>query len=330
MAGFNKPFGLNEYVCTQNIFNYLSHNKNRTMQTFERIININGKNARYYDLSDLGQKAKDAKSTPAHFYGGNGFATGVYIPLLTKLSERFELSSLAMRGYWQDLPTLKKLTREQDADMLIDFLEKTQDKPVVGIGHSQGATATAIAAAKRPELFSQLYLIEPVTFTKPQKLMMDLMPAKLKISHEPFKSTLAKQAEWQSIEAYYDYLRAHRAFKRIDDNHLYIFAKNSLVQEEQKYRLLFTPEQELASYFDTPFVNDALKTLNNMALPYTILMGKPSIFISQKVRKVWKNLVPTTQIIELSDNGHLLPMEAPVQCANLIVKTFNDSVSGAA
>ena len=67
-----------------------------------------------------------------------------------------------------------------------------------------------------------------------------------------------------------------------------------------------------------------------MALPYTILMGKPSIFISQKVRKVWKNLVPTTQIIELSDNGHLLPMEAPVQCANLIVKTFNDSVSGAA
>lgn len=305
------------------------------MQTFERIMNINGKNARYYDLSalmdkDLMDKDKHTRGAPAHFYGGNGFATGGYLPLLTKLSERFELSSLALRGYWQDLPTLKKLTREQDAEMLIEFLEKTQDKPVVGIGHSQGATATAIAAAKRPELFSQLYLIEPVTFTKPQKLVMDLMPAKLKINYEPFKSTRAKQAEWQSIEAYYDYLRAHRAFKRIDDDHLYVFAKNSLVQEGQKYRLLFMPEQELASYFDTPFINDALKTLNHIALPYTLLIGKPSIFISQKVRKVWKNLVPTTQIIELSDNGHLLPMEAPVQCANLIVETFNDSVSGAA
>lgn len=300
------------------------------MQTFERIININGKNARYYDLSALIDEDKHTIGAPAHFYGGNGFATGGYLPLLTKLSERFELSSLALHGYWQDLPTLKKLTREQDAEMLIEFLEKTQDKPVVGIGHSQGATATAIAAAKRPELFSQLYLIEPVTFTKPQKLVMDLMPAKLKINYEPFKSTRAKQAEWQSIEAYYDYLRAHRAFKRIDDDHLYVFAKNSLVQEGQQYRLLFMPEQELASYFDTPFINDALKTLNHIALPYTLLIGKPSIFISQKVRKVWKNLVPTTQIIELSDNGHLLPMEAPVQCANLIVEIFNDSVSGAA
>ncbi|MEN6670056.1 hypothetical protein AAJP47_06755 [Psychrobacter sp. B38] len=94
------------------------------MQTFERIIDLEGKNARYYDLSDLGQKDKNAKSIPAHFYGGNGFAAGVYMPLLSKLSARFDISSLAMRGYWQDLPTLKKLTREQDAEVLIAFLEK--------------------------------------------------------------------------------------------------------------------------------------------------------------------------------------------------------------
>ena len=306
------------------------------MQTFERTMNLEGKNARYYDLSDLGQKDNNAKLPTAHFYGGNGFTTGVYLPLLTKLSERFELSSLAMRGYWQDLPTQKKLTREQDADMLIAFLEKTQEQPVVGIGHSQGATATAIAAAKRPDLFSQLYLIEPVTFTKSQKLVTDLIPDKLKTGQEPFKSTLAKQVQWQSIEAYYDYLRAHRAFKRIGDDHLYVFAKNSLIQDEEKgYRLLFSPKQELASYFDMPFVNDALKELNNIKLPYTLIIGKPSIFISQKVRNVWKNLVPPEQIIELSDNGHLLPMEVPVQCADLIIKTFNDvknsndSVSGA-
>lgn len=297
------------------------------MQIFERIININGKNARYYDLSDLIKSHKNTDATSAHFYGGNGFATGVYIPLLTKLSEQFNLSSLAMRGYWQDLPSLKKLTREQDAEALIKFLEKTQDKPVVGIGHSQGATATAIAAAKRPELFSQLYLIEPVTFTKSQKLMMDLMPDRLKIGQEPFKSTLTKQVKWQSIDTYYQYLRAHRAFKRIDNDHLYVFAKNSLIQNDEGYSLLFTPEQELASYFDTPFVNDALKKLNNMDFPYTIIMGKPSIFISHKVRKIWKNLVPSKRMIELSDNGHLLPMEAPEQCASIIVKNFNDTMS---
>ena len=296
------------------------------MQAFERAITLENKKARYYDLSALVNNNKNTPSSSAHFYGGNGFTAGVYLPLLTKLSEQFTITSLAMRGYWHDLPTVKKLTREQDADILIDFLEKTQDKPVVGIGHSQGATATAIAAVKRPELFSQLYLIEPVTLTKSQKLIIDLLPIRLKAGQEPFKSTQAKQAAWESVESYYNYLRAHRAFKRIDDDNLYVFAKNSLVENEQgQYSLLFAPEQELASYFDTPFVNDALKGLNALDVPYTIIVGKPSIFISDKVRKIWENLVPSERIIELSDNGHLLPMEAPKQCADIIVKAFNDS-----
>ena len=296
------------------------------MQAFERAITLENKKARYYDLSALVNNNKNTPSSSAHFYGGNGFTAGVYLPLLTKLSEQFTITSLAMRGYWHDLPTVKKLTREQDADILIDFLEKTQDKPVVGIGHSQGATATAIAAVKRPELFSQLYLIEPVTLTKSQKLIIDLLPIRLKAGQEPFKSTQAKQAAWESVESYYNYLRAHRAFKRIDDDNLYVFAKNSLIENEQgQYSLLFAPEQELASYFDTPFVNDALKGLNALDVPYTIIVGKPSIFISDKVRKIWENLVPSERIIELSDNGHLLPMEAPKQCADIIVKAFNDS-----
>lgn len=296
------------------------------MQAFERAMTLDDKKARYYDLSALVNNNEDAPLSPAHFYGGNGFTAGVYLPLLTELSEQFTINSLAMRGYWYDLPSVKKLTREQDADILIDFLEKTQDQPVVGIGHSQGATATAIAAAKRPELFSQLYLIEPVTFTKSQMLIMNSAPDDLKITQEPFKSTQAKQAQWESVESYYNYLRAHRAFKRIDDNNLYVFAKNSLIQNEQgQYNLLFTPEQELASYFDTPFVNGALKDLNTIGLPYTIIVGKPSMFISDKVRKVWQHLVPIERIIELSDNGHLLPMEAPEQCANIIMEAFNDS-----
>jgi len=294
------------------------------MQTFERTIKLDDKKARYYDLSALGNSDKNTSRTAAHFYGGNGFTTGVYLPLLTKLSEKFAITSLAMRGYWHDLPSEKKLTREQDADILIDFLERTQDIPIVGIGHSQGATATAIAAAKRPELFSQLYLIEPVTFTKSQTLMMNSAPDDLKVAQEPFKSTLAKQANWDSIESYYDYLRAHRAFKRIHDDHLYTFAKNSLIQNEQEqYNLLFAPEQELASYFDIPFVNDALKELNDLDVPYIIIVGKPSMFISNDVRKVWAHLVPADRIIELADNGHLLPMEAPESCADIIMKAFS-------
>ncbi len=303
-------------------------------EQFAKSISIDNKNARYYDLKDLtalknhsDNQSQINKPTnprlPAHFYGGNGFAVGVYQPLLSKLASQFDITSLAMRGYWYDLPTAKTLTREQDADMLIEFLQKTQNQPVIGIGHSQGATATAMACAKRPDLFSKLYLIEPVTFTKQQTLVYNLLPRWLKMSQEPFTSTLKKPTTWQSIEDYYQFLRSHRAYKRVSDEHLKIYATNSLEQRDDgQYELIFAPKQELANYFGTPYIDDALKQLNRLNMPYTLILGKPTIFVSDKVRKNWQGLVDDENIVTLAENGHLLPIENPEGCAEVILEDY--------
>lgn len=296
------------------------------MESFAKSIKINTQQARYYDLSTLIHSTEMSTRSLAHFYGGNGFTVGNYQPLLTELAHGFDISSLAMRGYWYDKPSSTRLTREQDADMLIKFLEQTQDEPVVGIGHSQGATATAIAAAKRPELFSQLYLIEPVTFTKSQTLIYDLLPRKLKITREPFKSTLTKQAIWSDVQAYYEHLRAQRAYRRINDTHLKAFAEQSLIKQANgSYALIFSPEQELANYFGTPYIDAALKDLNRLNLPYTLITGKPTLFISDKVRHNWQKFVSSTRMITMPKYGHLLPIEAPKLCAEVILQHFNNN-----
>ena len=328
------------------------------MESFAKRIEINAQQARYYQLQNLEQlpnldslenpdlsqtisssetlsqsqpinqlaprterlNAAATKRPPAHFYAGNGFAVGAYAPLLKELAAGFDLTSLAMRGYWYDKPSSRRLTRQQDAEMLIEFIEKTQNAPIIGIGHSQGATATAIAAAKRPDLFSQLYLIEPVTFTKTQTLIYDLLPRALKLQREPFKSTLNKQTIWPKIADFYQHLRSQRAYRRISDVHLQLFAHNSLVQQpDGSYALLFAPEQELANYFGTPYIDAALKQLR---CPYTLITGKPTLFISAKVRKNWQKFVPAERIICLPDYGHLLPMEAPQQVASVILEDY--------
>jgi len=288
------------------------------MDAFTRSITLSGKQARYYSLSQFNQPVESTMTqrAPAHFYGGNSFTVGTYMPLLSELTAEFDMNSLALRGYWYDKPQSRRLTREQDADMLIEFLEKTQDKPVVGIGHSQGATATAIAAAKRPELFSQLYLIEPVTFTKSQATLYNLLPRSVLLSQEPFKSTSTKQSTWSSTDDYYQSLRAQRAYKRISDTHLQIFAEQSLSKNtDGSYTLMFAPEQELANYFGAPHIDAALKKLS---CPYTLITGKPTLFISDKVRKKWRKFVPDGSLISLPDYGHLLPIEAPTLCARVI------------
>lgn len=290
------------------------------MEAFAKSIELNGQQARYYALTEL----VDSPSTTrpqAHFYAGNGFTAGAYTPLLKALATGFNPTSLAMRGYWYDKPQSRRLTRAQDADMLIEFLEKTQDAPIIGIGHSQGATATAIAAAKRPDLFSQLYLIEPVTFTKAQTLLYDLLPRTIKLTREPFKSTLTKQTIWRSVQTYYKHLRALRAYRRISDEHLQVFAEQSLIaQDDGGYTLIFAPEQELANYFGTPYIDAALKQLS---CPYTLITGKPTLFISDKVHKHWQTFIPAERIVSLPDYGHLLPMEAPKQCADIILENYS-------
>lgn len=288
---------------------------------FEQHVDLNGHDARYYDFQALAdEKGMPATKKPIlHFYGGNGFPVGVYQPLITELSRYFHVISLAMRGYWFDEPQDKVLTREQDADALIEFLEKTQSMPIIGIGHSQGATATAMAAAKRPDLFSALYFLDPVTFTKKQALLYSHVPKSILMTQEPFKSTQHKQADWSSIDAYYQHLRQNRAFRRISDAHLKIFAQNSLVPKANgEYTLLFKPEQELASYFGTPYITPALKQLNKLNVRYALILAKPSMFNSDKVRQSWKNIVPREQITLLKDYGHLVPMEAPEHCAKAI------------
>ena len=285
----------------------------------EQRINLNGKNAKYYNIKN------PTASQTAHFYGGNGFALGVYEPLLSDLAQHLNITALTMRGEWYDKPTETALTREQDADVLIEFLQKTQDKPVIGIGHSQGATATTIAAAKRPDLFSALYLLEPVTFTNQQGKLYSLVPRVVKIIREPFKSTQVKQADWHSVDAYYQFLRRHKAYKRISDEHLLTYAKNSLEAGEQgKLTLRFSPKQELANYFGTPLIMKPLQQLiADNKVPVQLIIGKPSMFISQQVRQMWDKFVPNEQITVLNDYGHLLPLEAPELCAKLIFQKLN-------
>lgn len=289
-----------------------------------RPITLFGKKARYYDFSLINKQPDHSERPLLHFYGGNGFPVGVYEPLLTQLSQPCHVVSLAMRGDWIEQPAARKLTREEDADLLIEFLQQTYDRPVVGVGHSQGATATAIAAAKRPDLFSKLYLLEPVTFTPSQKWLYDLIPRALKMTQEPFKSTLKKRNRWDSVQQYYQHLRAHRAFKRINDEHLYIFANNSLVlNQEGGYTLRFSREQELANYFGTPYITDALKALTTQRLPFILVLGKPTLFNSDQVRASWQHIIADEQIITLPDYGHLLPMEAPERCAQIIFSTLD-------
>lgn len=141
-------------------------------------LTIRGHLATYVDW----QNNHDKK---AHFYAANGYPVQVYEPLLKLLSEKFQLEALHNHAQWPNIGQPKHTVRWQTyANDLIHFLDSRQESshkaPIIGIGHSMGATSTIFAAAKRPDLFSQLILIEPAALTQTKSWLMNRIPLSLR------------------------------------------------------------------------------------------------------------------------------------------------------
>ena len=150
-----------------------------------RTITIRGFEARYLQLNKEGIEAV--------FYSANGFPLGTYSKFLEQLTSKFKLTCLSPRACW---PNIKKPPLQTNweiyADDLIAFVEQKYNEPIVVIGHSQGATATIIAASKRPELFKSLILIEPASVSIMLGYLVKFTPYFIKKHLQPLKSALQK------------------------------------------------------------------------------------------------------------------------------------------
>lgn len=257
-----------------------------------------------------------ASGEPLHFYGANGFPTGCYQELLNSLAQNYAVSTLFNRATWPHVSVPKKLHWQIYADDLIHFIETKIKQPVIGVGHSMGATATVFAAVKRPDLFSKLVLIEPAMTSPFLANVLKVAPFKLKKRIQPIKFTVGKPSYWESKQAFYDDCRRRHVFKRINDHNLALLAEHSLVDDEENaYRLAFPKIWEAKNYATAPSL---YKQLGQLAMPTTAIRGKPSLYFSQKSWQTWQSVSPTSHFLEDKNYGHLMPLESPTDCLALI------------
>jgi len=270
---------------------------------------IQNKEARFISIKSQGRNAV--------FYGANGFPIGTYSEFLKKLSPAFNLNCLSPRACWPNIgdPALQT-NWEMYADDLIAFVEQEYSEPILVIGHSQGATAAIIAASKRPELFKSLIVIEPASVSTLLGYIVKYTPYFIKKNFQPFKSGLQKQDKWESREVFYNYYRNHRAYKRFPDKVLKDYAEHGLKPlDKGTYTLTYSSKWETSNYTLAPTI---WKYLKKVKIPIKVIAGKPSLFFTDDVRAKWKKRSPNSTIEINKEFGHLFPLEAPEECANLI------------
>lgn len=285
-----------------------------SMDLIFKSTSIRGKGAQYLQLNEEG--------IDAIFYSANGFPLGTYSEFLKQLTPTYKLTCLSPRACWPNIgDPPRQINWEEYADDLIDFMDQKFNKPIVAIGHSQGATAIVIAASKRPDLFKSLVLIEPASISTLMAFLVKRIPYSLKKYFQPFKSGLEKQDIWESKEAFFDDCKINRAYRRINEKVLHDFVKYGLKPTDNgKFRLSYSAKWEASNYTLAPSI---WKYLRKIKIPIQVIAGKPSLFFTNKVRAKWSRRSSNSSLEVNEKFGHLFPLEAPEICAEMVRKEWN-------
>jgi len=248
------------------------------------------------------------------FSHANGFPASCYQYFLNFLAEKHELCYIEKLGHgaypidanWESL-----------TDELIDTIEQQQQQAVVGLGHSVGAVITLFAALKRPDLFSQIIIMEPPLFVGGIKRMVLKWAAKFRLNaYFPLVTRAKKRrTHFNSREEAYAYFKEKSLFRHFHRQCLYDYVLHGLQESKttKGYTLSFDAAVEHQIFRHTPY----RIAQTNLTIPTYFLYSKYKKVLSRS--DIWHLgvMFPSIQPIQF-DGGHLFPLEKPAETAAVI------------
>lgn len=245
-----------------------------------------------------------------HFAHANGFAATTY-RYLFELMPQVEVHYVEALGHgrhrlngdWHNL-----------ADEVIESVERCGKAPVVGVGHSLGAVVTLMAAAKRPDLFSKVVLLDPVLFARRKRWLIGLMRT-LGLGDRvgPIRRTLVRKWQFDSHDEAHRYFSDKSLFKDFHPRCFDDFVKHGLKPGNQGLELVFSPQVEAEIFRTLPIILPKTFAKVNGC----VLYGSRSDILKSVDLRWWRKHLPQFEMIPI-DGGHLFVQENPQQTAKVL------------
>lgn len=240
------------------------------------------------------------------FAHANGFNAETYRTLFQPLGESVRVLACDLRGHGMStLPTAEGLAKAWTVfrDDLIAALPRIATETVLLAGHSLGAVASLMAAARSVATVRALLLIEPV-----------LIPP-LRKGDEAGAGDLARRAErrrnaFPSFDAAFEAYRGRGIFAAWPDEVVADYLRGGLVDiGDGSLRLACQPEWEAAIFRGAP--HDTAPLAEKISCPVTIVVGTRNSSTSRQQLDVIRKRRPDTRILTVEGASHFLPMERP-------------------
>jgi pimeloyl-ACP methyl ester carboxylesterase len=249
------------------------------------------------------------------FLHATGFNARAYRTMLAPLGERFSVLALDLRGHGRtDLPPRRfgYTSWTRHGNDLIALLERHFTAPVTLAGHSMGATAGLLAAAKRPDLIASLALIEPVFLPAAWRafVRLPLGPLLARLAFPLAVSAARRRARFASHELAARAFAGRGAFKSFSPDMIADYVADGLVEDKRGgFKLACAPAYEAATYCAQR--HDPWSALRKVSCPLVVLLaGKRSTCPPAAARRI-ALLQPNARIAVVEGAGHMLPMQRP-------------------
>lgn len=270
-----------------------------------------------------------------HFAHANAYPPGCYRQFIEALLPHFRVLAIKQRPLHPHSHPQELKSWDLLANDLLRFFEQKGLENVIGVGHSMGGVATMYAAVKRPSLFNQLILIEPV-FLMPQLLKMAAANPDAAYQLPLVKSAQRRHNRWTSRQAAFDRFRTKSVFSRFSDEALWDYVNHALTTDrdpssvsrkrntshraqntEYAYTLTYPREWEAQIYAHPPL--HVWERIPQVTHPTLAIRGAESNTIAPEAWQLWQELQPQAAFVEVPDVGHMLTMERPSFTAQTIL-----------
>jgi len=185
------------------------------------------------------------------------------------------------------------------------------------VGHSMGATVSALASAKHGLETCGMVLIEPIFLPE------SLYSGKVSVKEHPLASKAIRRTNhWRSENEAWAYLKSKPLFSGWDDEVLRLYLMYGFRKREKGGLMLACPPKTEASIFIGGLAVDPWPYLQKITCPVMVVEGEKTEnrgFVD--IQKILSAL-PDSMYAQVADAGHLIPMQKPSQVIKIIKEFF--------
>jgi pimeloyl-ACP methyl ester carboxylesterase len=199
--------------------------------------------------------------------------------------------------------------------------ERGDGRIAVGLGHSFGGTAVIGAAARRPELFGRLVLVDPV-IPPPPELVQRFDPGRMERLRGMVEAARRRRSVWASRAEARAHFAARSLFAPWLPRALDLYVEHGLRERSDGQVELKCPAEIEATIFSESGGLDFPELARRVRAPSIWLWAVRGAF----PRPLYESIagVMSGATIVDAESGHLIPMERP----ELVVQAVRDGEGG--